>query len=347
MPEETPVPDLQISVNGQPLSATAMADVTSVTVDDDLSALSMFAVELNNWDAERLTYAWSDSSTFPLGATVEIKLGVVDRVTTVLVGEVTSLEPSFASGQPPMFTVRGHDLRHRLARGRNTRAFTKMKDSGIATQLAQGAGLRCQAKDSQITHDFVLQSNQTDLEFLQSRARLIGYEVYVTGRELRFRPPGTDSPPVTTLKVGLDLTEFSPRLTSMGLVSETAARGWDLKQKRAIATSATTAAGADATAARQVKKAFGSSTSTVVTVPVSTGAVADQLARGAFADMALAYVQAEAVGGGRADIRPGTVVKVEGAGTPYSGRYYVTSVRHSLVLGSGFTTSFSARRSGP
>ena len=90
--------------------------------------------------------SWSDSSLFAIGNEVEIWLGYVGDLHKVMLAEITSLEPVFTADQPPPLTVRGYDHRHRLARGRKTRTFAKMKDSAIASQIAREAGLRAQVQ---------------------------------------------------------------------------------------------------------------------------------------------------------------------------------------------------------
>ena len=109
-----------------------------------------------------------------------------------------------------------------------------MKDSAIASQIAREAGLRAQVQDTKVTQRYVIQSNQSDWEFLQRRAGLLGYEIYVRDKVLYFRWPQSAAQPADKLSLGEDITEFSPRLSSLTQVSEVAVRGWDVKQKKAV-----------------------------------------------------------------------------------------------------------------
>jgi phage protein D len=92
----------------------------------------------------------------------------------------------------PSVIVRGYDRRHRMQRARKTRTFVTQKDSDIASAVAREARLSVEAVDSTVIHDYVIQANQTDLEFLQERARRIQYEVFVTDKTLHFRPVQND-----------------------------------------------------------------------------------------------------------------------------------------------------------
>ncbi|GAA3812808.1 hypothetical protein GCM10022226_36870 [Sphaerisporangium flaviroseum] len=343
------VPAIDIRVDGARLPLDARTDIESVIVVDDLNALSMFVLVLYNWDQERLRVTWSDSSLFALGAEVQIALGSADAPEKVITGEVTSLEPAFGPDRPPMLTVRGYDLRHRLARGRKTRTFSQVKESAIVRTVARGAGLRAEVSDSGPVFDYVLQHDQTDLEFLRARADLIGYEVYARDKVLYFRPPQHTRPASATLHIGQDLTEFTPRLRSLNQVDEVTVRGWDMRNKSEIVGTAdggraAAAMGGGSLGPRRSKRAFGAAGTTQVDVPVESKAQADDMALGLFDAMALSFVQGEAACPGRPGLRAGTVVGVEGAGETFSGAYYLTCVTHTVVPGEGYRTYMNMRR---
>jgi len=122
----------------------------------------MFSLEFSNFDVERGALI-QDQTQFDVGKVVEIRMGTGDRLTTLMVGEITGLEAAYTSSGLPGLTVRGFDRRHRLQRGRKVRTFIKQKDSEIVSKIAQEAGLSPQVKDSKIVHDYVLQANQTDM----------------------------------------------------------------------------------------------------------------------------------------------------------------------------------------
>ncbi|NET62107.1 MAG: phage late control D family protein, partial [Symploca sp. SIO2E6] len=176
---QTLSPNVHILVQGKRLSATEKASLLSVTVSEDLEVPSMFELELVSWDLAKEEFTWVDDKLFEVGNEVEIQMGYDKDVKTVIVGEITGLEPEFTQDANPILIVRGHDLRHRLLRGSQTKSFVNMKDSDIASQIARAKGLKPKVKDSKVKQEYVLQHNQTDWEFLQVRAERIGYEVVV------------------------------------------------------------------------------------------------------------------------------------------------------------------------
>ena len=89
-------------------------------------------------------------------------------------------------------------------------------------------------EDSKVKLPYVLQHNQTDLEFLLWRARRIDYEVVVENRTLLFRPRKIEKTARLTLRRDIELLEFRPRMTTMGQVEEFTVRGWNPKEKKEI-----------------------------------------------------------------------------------------------------------------
>jgi phage protein D len=342
------VPQCRLRIAGADLPEEAQADLVEVAVHQDVAAPGMFTLRLLNWDMDRLEFTWSDDDLFAAGGEVEVLMGYVGHLETVLIGEITGLEPEFAAGELPMVTVRGYDRRHRLMRGRKTRSFAKSKDSDIAGQIAGDAGLTARTEDTGVVHDYELQHNQTDLEFLESRARRIGFEVVVEDKDLLFRPRQNTGAEALTLERSVDLLELHPRLTTLGQAGEVAVRGWSPKDKEAIVGKAAagdegTKMGGSATGPAVAEEVFGAAVAATVDLPVLSQAEADQIAGGRLKEIALSYVTGDGVARGRTDLKAGQVVRIEGVGSRFSGLYYTSSVCHTYSC-RGYRTAFTFRR---
>jgi phage protein D len=347
-PQEVARPRVEINIDGAALPVEIALRVHRVWVDEDAGLPGMFSFDVAGGDAENET-AWIDGSTFPLGGAVEIKMGYGDALQSLIEAEITGLEPAFTRAGRPSLTVRGHDRRHRLLRGRKTRSFVQQKDSDIASTIASEAGLTAQAEDSQVVHDYVLQANQTDMEFLQERARRIEYEIVVEGRTLHFRHVQNDQAEALTLTPDDDLLEFFPRLSTLAQAGEFALRGWSPKDKKEIVATArsgdeaSTMGGSDSGAAL-AETAFGGAAVLLSDTPVFTQAEADQLALAHFNRALLQLVSADGVCTGRTDLRPGLVIKIDGVGTRFAGQYYVAATSHRYLPSQAYRTHFALRR---
>ena len=343
------VASFDISVNGSPITVEAHTHVVAITVEDDAEWPSMFTVELATTIEQDDPLVWVDNDLFAIGGAIEIKLGYADAPEPVFAGEITGLEPEFSFNRLPSLVVRGYDRRHRLTRGRKTRSFVQQKDSDIASQIAGEAGLSVNVIDSQVTHDYVLQANQSDMEFLQERARRIQYEVAIEDTTLHFRPVAFDKGESLTMSSDDDLLEFYPRLTSAFQLSEVAVRSWSPKDKKEIIGQAKkgdepSTMGGNKRGPATVEGAFGVSAGLIGDRPVMSQAEADQVAKARYNDAALTFVHGDGICYGRADLRGGKVIKIEGVGARFSGNYLVTSARHRYTPQRGYYTYFNVRR---
>jgi phage protein D len=344
------VPHFAVFINGVPLPAEAVGYVAGVMVDESVELPSMFTLAMTSSDAQQQAVPWiDDAQLFAIGHVVEIKLGYVGDLETLLIGEITALEPEFVFNRLPRLTVRGYDRRHRLQRGRKTRTFVQQKDSDIAAQIASEASLIGQVEDSGTMHEYIIQANQTDLDFLRERASRIQYEVIVEDKTLRFRPVAHAQSEVLTLRMDDDLLEFYPRLSSAGQVSGVTVRSASLKEKeelvgQASAGDAVSTMGGQQSGAVLVEGAFGAAIEVLSTHPVATQAEADQLARARLNHLVLNLISGEGVCYGRTDLRAGKVIKIEGVGQRFSGPYYVTAAVHRYAPQDAYHTHFTVRR---
>src|SRR2546427_11938275 len=172
---------------------------------------------------------------------------------TLIKGELTGFEAEY--GATRLRTgLRGYDKSHRLHRGRRTETCKNVTDSDIARTVASRANLQIGTIDSTSgTYDHVSQANQSDWDFLKSRAREIGYELAMEDGKFDYGKPiqASAAPQNGTyqnhndplqLVFGDDLIEFRPRVTSAEQVNDVKVRGWDPVQKQAVIGSANAAA---------------------------------------------------------------------------------------------------------
>jgi len=342
------VPEFDIKIDQRTLDDRARPFIASIVVDDSIAWPSMFAVQfVSSFDLENV-HEWIDHSDLAVGSVGEFKLGYGDDLETLIIGEITGLEPEYVSDRLPSVTVRGYDRRHRLQRGRKTRTFVARKDSDIASAIASEAGLSVEAVDSKVIHDYVIQANQTDLEFLQERAGRIQYEIFVTDKKLHFRPVQNDKSEVMTLTIGEHLLEFFPRLSMVRQIGDVSVRGWSPQEKKTILSTAQvgfeTAKMGGKKSGPQINDVFGSMTEVLSMQPAMTQAEADQMAKATLDQKALSLIEGEGLCLGRTDLRAGKVIKIAGVGERFSGQYYVTTAIHRYTAQGGYRTQFQVRR---
>jgi phage protein D len=247
---------------GLPLSPLVMPNLVRAVVDTHLHLPDMF--ELTFHDLEGTIVKDAGLS---VGSVVEILAGAAESTTTtsLIKGEVTAIEAICQEGL--IFSVvRGYEKAHRLQRAKRTRTYVNMKDSEIAAQVAENAGLtKGTIDETAVAHDHIAQIAQTDWDFLQQRAREIGYETGVVGGEFYFRKAsgrkdsggglgGMAAAAVDAVAsmAGLgsskltfkdNLRTFLPRVSAANITPDVEVRVWDPKDARVAVAKADAASG--------------------------------------------------------------------------------------------------------
>ncbi len=258
-------------------------------------------------------------------------------------GEIVGVEPAFNNrGAVASATIRAFDKLHRLTRGKKERTFQGKSDADIARALAAEAGLAFGETGPEATqkYDHVYQHNQTDLEFLRTRAARIGYQVWVEDTTLRFaRPvepvhvslgcPSGASGPDAAVRV------FHPRLSSASAIKKVIVRGWDPERKEEIVAEATRPAIALSEAAR--KGGFLASAGQELDLgrvsALETATTLYGAADGALAAATSLDLSAEADTDGHALLRAGTEVTLVDGDKRFGGKYLVIGASHRFERG--------------
>jgi uncharacterized protein len=349
-------PAFVVEINGAQLSADISKNIEEVSVTSEKDSMNSCSLTVANTYPEMRWTHTSDARLFQEGNSVEVSMGYVDSLQEIFNGEITTVTSTFPESGAPTVKVDAKTRLHWLQGDKKTNTFRSMTDKQIAEQVGQAAGLAVQAEDAQIQYDYVMQPNQTDLEFLRERARRIHFEVLVDGKTLLFRKAKEADSPVYTLVWGntqagvgggpntLPLKSFSPTINTSKQVNKVTVRGYDYNSKQPIVGQAgnqQTKMGRSEGGGQATASAFRKPREYVrVNIPVGSQSEANDHAQAIYNQRAMGFVTGTAETIGVPDLQWGKVVMVEGVGPRFSGRYYIVSAVHTLGSG-GYTTSLT------
>lgn len=338
--------------------------VISLDVNDDLENPSMFTLNLHEGlNIETQEFSWLDNKLLDPGrcADVELSLGYASRAEKskepVIIGKIIALNPSFPSTGIPTLSVQGYDHSFLLQKSvvKRARTFENERDYGdVAKKIASEHGLAHGDIDSTVRPctQMTQSSSESDYTFLKSLAGRIGYEFFVRNKKLYFRKPRDLEKEVMTLRWGKELTSFSPRLSTAGVVSKVTVRGHNQSDPSRPITGVATLKDIGfkepraVSAAESVKNCLKKEVETSEhNIPVCNEEDAKALAKSLLMRANNSLIEGSFECIGIPGLRPGTNVRIEGVGNRFSGKYYIKSVRHSLG-GNGYTLSCEVRRGG-
>lgn len=333
------VPDFAVKFDGTAVAPEVRDRILRIRVSLDVDVADAFFIVFDNRGN-----VFTEEPPAELGAEVEIKMGYLDGLETLLLGQVMGWTPSFPQDGPATFTVRGYDLSHRLMRNRKVRTFLNIKDSDLASQIAGDHGLSAETDDSEVQHDHVFQNNLSDWNFLKDRARRAGFELFVQEKKLIFKKSRSSESAVETLEWGRRLTSFSPRLSASSSVTEVQVKSWDSVEKenilgKAIKAGESTRMEGAKTSSEKADATFGERKETLSAHPVDSQEAADVMAKSYFDDRGMRLLAGHGTCIGLPTLVGGSVLKIAGVGERFSGLYYVTRADHEIEAGR-YTTRF-------
>ncbi|MGB9927644.1 MAG: phage late control D family protein [Methanosarcina sp.] len=345
------IPALKVEVDGKEISQEALAAFESAMFEEEINTASMFVLKLSSFDYKESDWKFIDLEDFHLGSETKLYMGM-DSNNLMMTGEIVAIEPHFGRDMATV-EIRSYDKLHRLGFGKKQRTFSDVKDSDVASVIAGDWGLSSKVESTQITHPYLCQNNQNDLEFLLERTRRLRYELSVNDSTLFFRPSKENDSPSLTLEYRLDLEEFNVKLKAVYEGSEFLVKGWDFMKKEIISASAAdkdkiSEMGAKEIGTKITKSAFGSSSSSissaVVDEQIESLSDAERLAAAKYNTHLVNSVTGEGKCAGIPELRAGKTISVKGIGR-FSGTYYITSTSH-VIDSEGYSTSFKVRRVG-
>jgi phage protein D len=355
------VPYFQVKVAGRPQGQDVVRDILQVSYKDNIQEIDSFDITINNWDAESRDFKYSDGDLFDPGKELELWMGYYgkDRLRLMVRGQITALRPAFPASGGSTLSISGLNVLHKLRTKQESQSYVGMTDSQIATQVAArlAVAIRTDSAADEKPYDFIFQDNQYDIIFLMERARRVGYDLFVEEQgqngqasqpQLRFGRSLNVRQITYQLTYGRSLIEFKPDLTTANQVGEVTVRGWDAVKKEKIEKTATRSdiaikgVGPKGNQAA-IEQSFNQRKEIVATKPIESPEEAKTLAVRTLEENAKDMVKGSGSTVGLPDLRAGSVVQIDGLGTRFSGRHFVTSTTHTIGDG-GYTTQFECRR---
>jgi phage protein D len=337
-----------INLDGRDNSTLAQG-LLSLSIIEQTSGLYRCEATFGNWGPRNgaIDFLYFDRQTIDFGKTLKIKI----ENDVLFEGRITALEAHFAEAREPEIAVLAEDRFQDLRMTRRTRTFDDVSDSDVFNCIAGDHGLSPSVSVTGPNYRVLAQINQSDLAFLRERARAIDAELWMEGSTLNVKSHANRGGNPIELGYGRNLHAFNVLADLAQQRTSVAVNGWDVAGKSGLQYEAAESAvsselNGDTSGVSILQSAFGARKEALAhAVPLNSGE-AQALAEAYFKLSARRFV----VGRGSADtdpkLRVGAQVNIQNVGPLFSGKYYLTEVRHLFDLAQGLRTEFTAERPG-
>ena len=356
----------------------------SLTVEESTMAAGVFSLRLVSRMQDDGSWGHLDDTNLTLFNQVSIQIGFMSAggilgalesvlggsgdsgLHTVFNGYITAFQ--FHLGDDPrnsFVEIGGADSSVLMSLEEKITTWPQMSDSDIAIQIVAGYGVAVQADSTGVTHTETIVQRATDLQFVRDLARRNGMEFYFETDDsgalmAYFRDPQLDAAPQPDLAVhfGVDtnLKSFSVNMNGLrplNVKTEQMDVDSNSANSEQVSDVSLTKLG-DKDASDLVSNTLSNLVTpkdqlaqTLVLGPPSSDDSELKIIAQAVRDEAGWFINATGEINSdayQAVLRPRRLVLVKGAGSAFSGKYYVTKVTHEVKADGSYSQKFEARR---
>ncbi len=306
----------------------------SIDIIKEVNRLPYAAISLIDGDAAKQTFVISDTDFFKPGKEVEVKLryeGEDDA--TVFKGVV--LKHGIKSNKNGSFlNLELKDKAVKLALAGKSSIYNDMTDSDIIAKIINDNGLDTgKIESTKIIHKEMTQYQSTDWDFILSRADVNGLWLITDDGAISIKAPKVTGDAMHTFENGVDdIIDFEMEADISSQYKEIEGYSWSIDEQELESASA------DDVLIGQgnLKPADLASDIGADKLRLVDAVCLEQDEAGAWANAKMIKSRMSLLRGrfkvdGNADIKPGDVMEVKGAGAMFNGKTIVTGVRHQLT----------------
>jgi phage protein D/phage baseplate assembly protein gpV len=323
MKPQSSVPNLVVELDGNALSVKALAHLEEVLISRCLSQPGLC----------ELSFVMPETAPWPeTGMTLRVSLEHAGDL--LFQGEVASVEYNRRSSGERILFVRAYDALLNLRRQHRIRAWPVSSASSIALEMTSGMGLTVEGGTDAPDFPYLIQSEESDFDFLTGVAERSGLYLALHGDVLQLTSLEGVGEEIM-LKLDDGLLEVSVESNATFACDGVKSYGWDASRvERHVAEVSRPTLDAD--------KDAGSG----VAILSNGNASAQEIAQAsAAAEMSRRVSRSRTVRGtaeGNVDLMPGTKIRVEGLPSSLPDTFTLVEVTHRIDGQSGFVTTFSS-----
>ncbi len=332
---------VRVSLFSEGAALSESVQFVSVTVNRAINRVPTARLVILDGDMPDKTFPISDTNDFKPGAAIKISAGYGDGEDTIFEGIVIKHAVQISGQNESRLVIECRDKAVKMTVGRKNANYVDKKDSDIiSTLVGNAAGLTADVAATTVEHKELVQYYCSDWDFMLARADANGLLVIATDGTVAVKAPATSAEPTLKVTYGIDLIEFNAEIDARTQYTSAQAVSWDMKTQAAItgtdASPPTLNAQGDLTSAT-LAEVLGLASYRMQTAAPTTKEALTEWAKAQQLKSGLARIQGSMSFQGSAKATVGGLIELEGVGTRFSGKVFVSGVTHEIREGDWVT----------
>lgn len=331
-----------VRVNGAKIPTPIQ--VESIETWSSLGKVPRSRVVIFDGSAAEESFPLSSGSLFVPGNELKISAGYDNRgESEIFRGVIVKQGIEIRRDQPSRLVVEAADEAIRMTLERKNGIFEKIRDSELIEKLAKRNGLRARVTPTAVQHEEIVQYYATDWDLTMIRAEMNGYVVRVAGGTLEVAAPDTSQAPVLAVEYGASILDLATELdaTTQFAASAIRSKSWDPSSQTVIEAGpgrvSVTEPGK--ISSEELAEVFG-----VKSFVQQTGGTVEPATLEAWSSAELSRSKLSKIRGtvtfrGSSEAEAGKTLELQGLGTSFDGRAYMSGVHHRIRGGNWTTTA--------
>lgn len=319
-------------INGEEVSGTYQ--IISLVVDRVVNRIPTATIIISDGDSSLQDFELSSGEDFIPGNEVQINAGYHSDEEQIYKGIIVKHNIKLRNGST-FLTLECKDELFKTTIGRKSRYYTELSDSEVFEQILDEYGIEHDIETTNYEHPELVQYNSSDWDFIVSRAQANGKLCFVNDGEISIKAPNLDQQEVETVTYGATLYDFDAEMDARNQFSTVTSYSWNKDDLELI----------EVEAEDPMVSLNGNISSNDLADVVGLdnlelrhGGNLNDIELQNWADATLLYQQMAKVRGrvkfqGIPQVKPDTILLLEGLGDRFNGPAYITGVRHTLAEG--------------
>jgi Rhs element Vgr protein len=328
-----------IQVNGLPVGKET--GVVSIAVHKEVNKIPWAKIIMQDGDVASEDFTISNEETFKPGNEIEILAGYHSDEATIFKGIIVKHGIKIIRDRHSLLEIECKDAVIKTTAGRKNKYYYDSKDADVIGDILNTYSITndITADAADATHKEVVQYYSTDWDFMVSRAEISGKLVMPDDGTVVVKKPDFTQQPVALLQYGGNILELEAAMDATHQYAGVTAAAWNYANQELSEQDAVEPVIQEEgnISSSELSDVLGLDTYKLI----HSGKVNDQELR-SWASIQLLKSKLSKIKGrvkflGFADVKPGTLVELQGVGDRFNGVAFVSAVRHSISDGNWYS----------